>query len=98
MVPYWQKAASSHPGMGEDTGETRKAIQFGRIYGSGFTDVSILMVLVFEDCKTDDILCSIRGSKRPSVSLSATAPSTLGRTQQRVAMVADGRKVHTSSQ
>ncbi|KPM38628.1 hypothetical protein AK830_g7923 [Neonectria ditissima] len=40
MVPYWEKAAASHPGMGEDTGETRYNVQFGRIYGNGFRDYS----------------------------------------------------------
>ncbi|KAF5671674.1 carbohydrate esterase family 3 [Fusarium heterosporum] len=40
LIPYWEKAAKSHPGMGEDTGETRWNVQFGRIYGNGFRDYS----------------------------------------------------------
>ncbi|KAH6692576.1 hypothetical protein F5X68DRAFT_129659, partial [Plectosphaerella plurivora] len=36
LIPYWEQAAGTHPGMGEAI--DRPMIQFGRVYGSSFAD------------------------------------------------------------
>lgn len=42
MIPYWQVAEwnPTHAGVGEDVGDDREQIQFGRFFGSGKSDVS----------------------------------------------------------
>ncbi|KAH9223897.1 hypothetical protein DL95DRAFT_452880 [Leptodontidium sp. 2 PMI_412] len=38
LAPRWLATGVTHPGVGEDVGNTRFRIQFGRIYGSGRRD------------------------------------------------------------
>lgn len=41
MIPRWLPAGQTHQGMGEDIGENREHVTFGRIFGdNGRADVS----------------------------------------------------------
>lgn len=40
LAPRWLAAGVTHAGAGEDIGDTRSRVQFGRICGSGRRDVS----------------------------------------------------------
>jgi hypothetical protein len=60
MRPNWTRAQSSHAGgfTGLIEGDSRRGIQFGRVYGSTRADVSVLTPCLFRDLK-------VYGHKKP---------------------------------